>query len=70
VTVTSTFAYSPLGSSVPLVAISTVGCVEGVGGVGVGVAVGVGFGVGLGGRLAATDAELPMMSATARSTAA
>jgi hypothetical protein len=38
--------------------------------VGVGVAIGVGVGVGLGGRLAATDAELPMMSATARSTAA
>jgi hypothetical protein len=68
VTVTLTFAYSPLGSRVPVGATSTASDEEGVGdgaGEGVGVAVGVGVGFGLGGRAPATDDVPAMMSAKA-----
>jgi hypothetical protein len=67
VAVTSTFAYSPLGSSVPDGAISTVADPEGEEAVGEGD--GEGVGGGFGGRLASTAAVLAMTSATARAAA-
>jgi hypothetical protein len=57
VTVTSTFAYSPLGSSVPVEAIAIV--IDGEDG----------GGVGFGGGLAATVAVVPTINAIAASTA-